>query len=209
MEGSTGTLRIFWMQISQSKSLFLVVFILALGVLTSLVPEYSLVSKYLLYSAKYFLILVVSMALITAEHEMQHISELNALGYEIDNLQIHRIGSVSFRIRDSTKMTPEERFRVASAPFTAPSQYAGEPIVVILLATINIFVLFPLNIVLIIFTVLAIVSLLANFCCYFIIIKGWTTGLCVGLARAVTSKGDIDEIVNWNKLKKYTRKVGE
>jgi hypothetical protein len=199
MEGRTYTSRILRMQLLQSKTLLAAVAVLVVGVIAELLPSYSWISLSALCGGVYLLTLVFSLTVSTAMHESRHLLELDRLDYAADNLRVHRIGSVSFRIIDNDRMTLEESYRVARAPFSAPSQYAAEGFFTISLMAINAWAPYPLNVALLLLTTLSFVSLLASFCCYAVIVRGLTDGFCVALARTVTSKGDVDEIVAWNR----------
>ena len=195
--------RVLWMQLSQSKLFVVAATILAVGALTAVIPEYSCLSCSALLGSNYILTLVLSLTLPTAMHEASHLLELERLDYGVDELVAHRIGSVSFRIIEGDGMTLDESYQVARAPFTKASQYAVESLFMVLLVAINAWATYPLNVILIIPTALSFVSLLASFCCYLVIARELTEGFCIALARNVTSKGDVDEIVKWNKSREF------
>ncbi len=152
-----------------------------------------------IFAALFFLVALVFSAFSTSIHEWSHLAMLEELGFHVDNFVIHRIGNVSFRIKDGDRMTLDEVYRVSRAPFVRPAQYVVDAVGLSILAVIDWFSPFPLNIVLIVFLFLLGIVILGNLCALRVIRSRLVDGLCVSLARSVTSREDIDDIVEWNK----------
>lgn len=156
-------------------------------------------SQYMLWASVYFLTFVVSMAVITAIHETGHITKLNELGFVAENFVAHRVGNVSFRIVDAEKLTTEQCYEIAKAPFVRARQYFAEVFLLSLLIVINWYSPFPLNIALGAFSALGGLQQIASFSVYFIIRTERFSGLCVKLSQS-TSRGDVHDIIAWNRV---------
>lgn len=154
--------------------------------------------QYMLWASVYFLTFVVSMAIITSIHETGHITKLDELGFVAENFVAHRVGNVSFRIVDAEKITTEQCYEIAKAPFVRARQYFAEVFLLSLLIIINWYSPFPLNIALGVFSALAGLQQIASFCVYFVIRTERFSGLCVRLSQS-TSRGDVHDIITWNR----------
>jgi hypothetical protein len=202
MTKESRTVNILYIQLVQSKFLALFVVTFVISLLIRMNFTWSLISNYLFYGSGYFIILLFTMALQNAVHERGHISKLKEYGYEATNFKANRIGDVSFRNIET--LSAEEGFQVAASPFLAPISYIIEIISFLILVGINIISPFPLDLLLFLFTSLASISLIGSFCATYVVRKRKTSGLCVRLARTITSRGDIDEIIAWNEMGRRT-----
>jgi len=155
--------------------------------------------QYLLLASVYLLTFVVGMAITTSIHETGHISKLNEWGFAAENFVAHRVGNVSFRIANARKLTTEKRYEIAKAPFVKARQYFAEVSILGLLIVINWFSPFPLNFALGVFSALGCLQQMASFCVYFIIRTERFSGLCVKLSQTLTSRGDVQDIITWNR----------
>ena len=200
MTEEVRTHNILYMQIVQSKSLtvFLLIFTIS-GVSRTFLAS-SWIFDFILYGSVYFIIYLLFIALANALHEKGHIKKLQELGYHAMNFQAHRIGDVSFSIENIEKMSADEAYQVASAPFLLPTFYTIEFVSLLLLLGISILSPFPLDIILLATTGLISVSFLGSLCALIVIQKSLISGSCVWFARTVTSRGDIDDIVTWNTM---------
>jgi len=201
MQTEKGTVAILLDQLVQSKVMILFLVILLIGYFSQMSINLAWTFDYLFYSSTYFIICLSSIAFTTAIHEKGHIEKLKELGYKPTNFKVHRIGDVSFSIENMDQMSIDEAYQNASAPFLIPIAYFSEIVFLTVLIVVNIVSPFPLNLVLLCFTLSAIVGLIGSFCALSVIRQRKTSGICVRLARAVTSRGDIDEIVTWNKTR--------
>jgi len=190
--------KILKMQLLKSKSLILFLTLVLLCSTIGLLLIYNIILILTFYSSLYFLVFLISMSVGTAFHESAHFSILHDLGFEIDNITAHRIGDVSFRIIDMENLTSDQGYQVAKAPFVRKSQYILDTSMLIILVILNLSAPLPLNIFLAFFTCLVILSIIANMCAYIVIRKKKQSGLVVSIART-TSRGDLDEIVEWNR----------
>ncbi len=184
-------------QLRRSK----VVAVLALTVVISLLVRPWTAAEaldYVTFGALFFLVALVMAAVGTALHESSHIAKLAALGFEVEDFVVHRIGNISFRISGYERMTPDDVYEVAKAPFVRPVQYAVEAANLSVLTLITWLSPFPLDIVLLVFLVLIAVVVLADLCALRVIRSRLTDGPCVALASTVTSREDIQDIVEWN-----------
>ncbi|MCK4279367.1 MAG: hypothetical protein KAW94_02205 [Candidatus Thorarchaeota archaeon] len=198
MVHETKALSVFSLQMTGSWKLILILLSgLMAGLFGSLftdIPGF----QYLLLASVYFLIFVVGMAITTAIHETGHISKLDELGFAAENFVAHRVGNVSFRIVDAEKLTTEQCYEIAKAPFVRAGQYFAGVSILGLLIVINWFSPFPLSIALGVFSALEGLQLMANFCVYFVIRTERFSGLCVKLFQS-TSRGDVHDIITWNR----------
>lgn len=194
-----GTINILLNQLVQSKAIVLFLVVLIISYFGRMNITWSWIFEYLLYGSIYFTFYLFSIALTTAMHERGHIVKLKELGYEVTKFKVHRVGNVSFWIENMDEMSDDEVYLNATSPFLAPISYVSEIITLWLLLMINIISPFPLDLVLFVFTLLASVHLVGSLCALSIVRNRKTSGLCVKLARTVTSRGDIDEIVTWNR----------
>lgn len=197
-----GTINILLIQLAQSKAFVLFLVILVISYLSRINFVWSWIFEYLTYGSIYFIVFLFAMALQTAVHEKSHIRKLRDLGYEAANFRANRVGDVSFRIENMDQMSANEIYQNAASPFLAPTSYVVDSISLLILLVINFLSPFPLSLVLCVFTILASVSLIGSFCAVFTIHRRKTAGFCVKLARTITSRGDIDEIVAWNKMER-------
>lgn len=188
---------IVYLQVIQSKSLAIFLVIFFASVLSKVYFQQSWVFDFLFFSSGYFILYLLFAILANALHERSHIIKIRELGYRALNFKVHRIGDVSFSIENMEKMSAEETYQVASAPFLTPSSYITELLSLFILTGVSIISPFPLVIFLLAVTGVISISFLGNLCAFIIIQKRLTSGFCVTLSRTVTSKGDIDEIVAW------------
>ncbi|MGY5873017.1 MAG: hypothetical protein RTV72_12280 [Candidatus Thorarchaeota archaeon] len=195
------TINILLIQLAQSKALVLFLVVLVISYFIRINFAWSWIFEYLIYGSIYFTVFLFAIALTTSIHERGHITKLKELGYRAINLKVNRIGDVSFWIENMDQMSADEVYQNATAPFLNPISYGSEIISLLILVVTNIISPFPLNLVLFVFTLLAFVYLIGSFCALSIIRKRKTSGYCVKLARIITSRGDIDEIISWNKKK--------
>ncbi len=201
METEKGTINILLNQLAQSKAIVLFLVILFISYFGRVNISWSWIFEYSFYGSIYFTIYLFAIALTTAMHERGHVVKLKELGYDVTKLRVHRVGNVSFWVENMDQMSADEVYQNAAAPFLNPISYGSEIISLLILVVTNILSPFPLNLVLFAFTLLAFVSLVGSFCALSIVRKRKTSGFCVKLARTITSRGDIDEIVSWNKKK--------
>ena len=195
----TKALGVFWLQMTRSWKLIL---ILLSGLMAGLfgsfftgIPGF----PYMLWASVYFLTFVVSMAITTAIHETGHISKLDELGVAAESFVAHRVGNVSFRIVDAEKLTTEQCYEISKAPLVRARQYFAEVFLLGLLIVINWYSPFPLNIALGVFSALGGLQQMASFCAYVVIRTERVSGLCVKLSQTLTSRGDMQAIVTWNR----------
>ncbi|MGY5859425.1 MAG: hypothetical protein RTU63_08640 [Candidatus Thorarchaeota archaeon] len=200
MGTETGTINILLIQLAQSKAVVLFLVVLAISYLSRINFVWYWIFEYLIYGSIYFLVFLFAMALQTALHERGHIKKLRELGFEAVDFEVNRIGDVSFRIENMDQMSANEIYQNAASPFLAPTSYVVDSVSLLILLVINFLSPFPLSLVMCVFTILASISLVGSFCAVYTIRMRKTSGLCVKLARTVTSRGDIDEIVAWNKM---------
>ncbi len=198
MVQETKALDVFSLQMTRSWKLTLILLSgLIAGLFGSLftdIPGF----QYLLLASVYFLTFVVGMAITTAIHETGHISKLDELGFIAEKFVAHRVGNVSFRIVDAEKLTTEQCYEIAKAPFVRAGQYFAGVSILGLLIIINWFSPFPLNIALGVFSALGGLQQMASFCVYFVIRTERFSGLCVRLSQS-TSRGDLLAIITWNR----------
>ncbi|MHA1286602.1 MAG: hypothetical protein ACTSW7_01705 [Candidatus Thorarchaeota archaeon] len=194
-----GTINILLSQLTQSKAIVLFLVVLVISYFGRMTITWSWIFEHLIYGSIYFTFYLFSIALTTAMHERRHIVKLKELGFEATAFRVHRIGNMSFRIDNMDQMSADDVYQNAVSPFLTPTSYGSELICFLILVVLNIITPFPLDLVLFAFTLLALVHLVGSFCALSIIHKRKTSGLCVKLARTITSRGDIDEIVSWNK----------
>ncbi len=200
MGAEKGTINILLIQLSQSKAVVLFLIVLVISYLGRINYAWSWIFEYLMYGSIYFIVFLLAMALQTAVHERGHIMKLRELGYEAANFKANRIGDVNFWIENMDQMSTDEIYKNATAPFLSPVPYVVEIVSLLILLVINLLSPFPLSLMLCVFTILASISLIGIFCAIFTIHKKKTSGFCVKLARSITSRGDIDEIIAWNKI---------
>ena len=203
MESEKQTINILLDQLTQSKATALFLVTLSISIIGRMFIAWFWIFEYLFYCSIYFLFFLISIAFITAIHEREHITKLKELGYEAINFKVHRVGDVSFWFENIDRMSADEAYQNATSPFLKPLSYGSEIISILILIMINIDSPFPLSSLLLIFSLLAFIHLVGSFCVFFIIHSRKTSGFCVKLARTITSRGDIDEIVSWNKKTLY------
>lgn len=198
MTNKVKIFRVFLQQLKKSRITLVLLLALTISLIGNLIIE-TWYFPYLLFGSGYFLAFIATMAMTTAVHEGEHVSKLHELGFTAENFVAHRVGDVSFRIKDVEKLTPEECYQVAIAPYVRIGQYIVEIPFLVLLTIINWYSRFPLNILLFLFTVLGCLHLMANLCAYFVIKTQMSSGFLISFSRALTSRGDIDDIIAWNK----------
>ena len=200
MDAERRIINILLLQLTQSKAIVLFLITLIISYFGRMLTSWSWIFEYMCFSSVYFIIYLFAFSLTTSLHERRHFVKLKELGYEITNLKVHRVGSISFWIANIEQMTPDESYQIAAAPFVAPISYIAEITMFLIIVDFNLLSPFPLTLPLLFFTFLLFVSLIGNCCAAFTVRMRKASGLCVKLARTITSKGDIDEIVAWNKL---------
>ncbi len=193
-----NTWTIIRLQAKQSSSLIISVLILMISLLYS-IANLSLLSVSFVLFGTYLFIFVFGIIVTNALHESAHFDELDTLGYEIGKIAVHRIGNVSFSIIDQENMTPEQNYVVSKAPFAKISHLAIHAFLLVLLILTNIMLAFPLNLLVIFLTLLAILDFAANVCAIHIIRTQKISGICTTIAH-ITSQEDIDDILAWNRL---------
>ncbi len=198
MTDDVNAANILYLQVVQSKSLtlFLVIFVIGVIGKTAFTPSW--IFDFLFFGSVYFIFYLISTILTNTLHERSHIIKLQELGYRATNFKVHRVGDVSFSIEEVERMSAKEVYQVASAPFLRPAVYITELFSLLILIGISTLSPFPLDIFLLVVAGVASISFLGSLCAFIVIQKRMTSGFCVILARTVTSKGDIDEIVTWN-----------
>ena len=186
------------MQLHKSKKLVLFLISIFFCSIIGLMLSANMILKFAFFVSGYFLIFLISIAAGTALHESSHFSILYELGFSVDNIIVHRIGNVSFRIIDMDQLTSEQLYQVAKAPFVRKGQYILDLSLSLILVSITLLSPYPLNIFLGFFTCLIALSIVASVCAYIVIRRKKHSGLIVKIART-TSRGDIVEIVEWNR----------
>ncbi len=151
------------------------------------------------YLSMYLAIYLIDIIISTALHEGAHFEALASTGFEVGDITVHRIGNVSFSIKNSDNMTVEQNYVVSCAPFVNGKHIAIEGIFLVLLVLLNIYAWFPLNALLAFFTALSALSFIASICALNVIKSKKTSGICISIAK-ITSREDIEDIVTWNKL---------
>lgn len=200
MTEEIGISNIVYLQAVQSKSLVLLLLVFIISIIGKMNFTPTLTLDILFFGSGYFLFYLLSTILANALHERGHILKLQELGYQAINFKAHRVGNVSFSIENVENMTADETYQVASAPFRQFSFYITEFISLLTLVGISLISPFLLDIFLLAITGLISISFLGSLCAFVTIQKQLASGFCVKLARTVTSRGDIDDIVTWNTM---------
>jgi hypothetical protein len=97
-------LDVFLQQLGKSNTLKILALILVASALVRIVTA-DWYFDYLIFVSSYFLLFMVSIAMITAIHEGAHATRLQGLGFAINDFAARRIGDVSFHMKEIEKMT--------------------------------------------------------------------------------------------------------
>jgi hypothetical protein len=189
-------LDVFLQQLGKSKTLKILALILVASAVGRILTE-NWYFDYSIFASGYFLLFMVSIAMLTAIHEGAHVTKLQELGFAIDDFTVRRIGDASFHMKEIEKITMEQHYLIAKEPYGVP-YITLEFISMVFLLVLSLYSPFPLNILLILVTALACSHLIANFCLYSVIKNKKEAGVCVNISRRLISRGDVDDIVAWN-----------
>jgi hypothetical protein len=192
------TLSVFFQQLKGSRNIILVPLLVLVASVAGYFTTGIWYFLYVILASGYIVLFLATMAMVTALHESEHVSKLHEIGSTQVTLTAHRIGDVSFRVENPDNLTPEQRYQVAIAPYVKTTPYLTEVFFLILLTLISWYSPFLLNILLFVLTALFALHLLATVCSYIVIKTKRQAGFCVSFSRALTSRGDMEDIASWN-----------
>lgn len=199
MAAKIDTFGVFFQQLKGSRNMMLVLLLVLVASLAGYFLSGIWHFLYAIFGSGYTMSFLAGIAMVTALHESGHVSKLREFRSTEVTLTARRIGDVSFRFENSASLTPEQRYEIAIAPYIETTPYVMEVFFVIFLILVSWYSPFLLNILLFILTALVGLHLLATVCSYLVIKTRRQSGFCVGFSRVLTSRGDMEDIVSWNK----------
>jgi len=197
-------LDVFLQQLGKSNTLKIFALILVASAVGRILTENSYFD-YSISVSGYFLLFIVSIAMLTAIHERAHATKSQELGFTINDFAAHRIGDVSFHMKEIEKITMEQHYLIAKEPYRI-RYITLEFVPIAFLLILSWYSPLPLNILLTLVTAFASSRLIANFCLYSVIKNKKKAGFCVNFSRRLISS-DVDDIVAWNKQLRDNKEV--